>query len=379
MENNNRTRLPKLLLSFILLTSVCTTGCQSVKRIFIKPPPEGVVENSYPLMAHAYQSSMVVKATPEELTDYISDLERLQDAASERGLFQIDIKGQENLKLDVGIGESVDIVVRMMGLKMPTKVLIMEYKLHEEIWLLVLTNGSWVLGRIEMNPVNDRETKVNVNVIGQTSDSLASLIDNLKLVETASQRIELWMSIIQAEFDPEVDVDELNMMGIRGEVYKELLQVHESSVWVDADPDYVWEWMRKQENGFIAFMPEIQLKESCPPLQEFWPMPDDEVFYCPAIFNFRSISIDMESFLTKKTKGNERMFRWYFKGAGQMGYLQMSVAPEAGGSRLTGMLAMEIPGPATPRIMDVMMTLTELPERLTEVIVDIKNGVEALV
>jgi hypothetical protein len=363
-----------IALFFALMIMASGTGCQAIKRIFVKPPPEGVVESSYPIAIDGYQSTVVVKATPKELTDYITDLPRLLETSRAMGLFQLKIEDSVPDMKPIKVGQSIGITVKILGLSLPCRIIVFDYKPDKELWLMLITEGSWawLLARIKIKPVQEG-SMVSVNAFGRVPETLGTIIDTLQLAYAASARIDLWMAIVQTEFDPSLDVKEVTGKGLRGESYKKFFQANEASVWINAGPEEVVEWMA---DNFESYLPEIKMSPHCPSLAEFLNMPEGDVMYCPADLEFLNLNFDASTFFIQRKKVSESIYRMYFQGLGEVGWIRVTVAPETGGTRVQGRVAIEIPGSTSPQIMDIMVALGAIPKHLRRALLDIKQGVE---
>jgi hypothetical protein len=358
----------------ILLFSVCHSGCQKIREIFIRPSPEGVVESTYPVRVHAYQSSVVVNASPRELTDYISDITRLQESSRAMGLFQLKVKESALGRKELKVGQYTDITVKIMGISLPSRVMVFKYKPERDIWLMVFTRGTWALGRAEIEPVPGG-SMINISAIGQTSRTLSSIVDTFQLADSVAARLDLWMAIIQSEFDPDLDVKELTGKGLRGELYDMFLQAHEASVWVAASPDDACQWIIRNMDQCL---PEIRIKGDCSSYRVFEELSGDEIRHCPGKLKFLNLAVDVNTFLMRVKEGKESIHRIYLQGLDRMAYFQLGVSPEAGGSRVRCLVVMDIPESASPKLMDIMMAFVAMPKHVRDLILDIQSGLEGV-
>jgi hypothetical protein len=350
----------------------CTSGCQKIKSIFIKPPLEELVQESYPIKVYAYESSVVVKASPQELVRYfLKDISWIEKFS---GALQIEFRDLSPGIDITSVGQSIGFDIKILGIKFPCRIITFKYKPEKDLWLMVLTDGNWVLGRFEFEPVPEG-SMVKVNGIACPSKTLAAILDTFQLAEAIAARADLLMAFVQSEFDPELDVKELTEKGLRGELYEAFIQADEASVWVDASPNEVVQWMA---NNFESYLPEMKTKEGCIPFTEFVKMPEGQVMRCPAEFEFLNLKFDIDTFFTWREKSEESICRIYAQGLGLMGLMQLGITPEAGGTRLECIIGIEIPGSASHRIMDIIMALTAIPKREREFLLDIKRGVEGV-
>ena len=81
------------IIIFTALIMASFSGCQKIKRVFIKPPPEGIIQESYSVKVYAYDSSVVIKASPEEVIDsMVKDFSWLTRASDSISGLQMEVE-----------------------------------------------------------------------------------------------------------------------------------------------------------------------------------------------------------------------------------------------------------------------------------------------
>ncbi len=360
---------------FLLAMSIIAagTGCEKIKKVFVKPPPEGMVQKSYPVKVYSYQGSVNVKASPKEVVDgYFKDVSAISRASK---LLKIEPIGSL-VGIDMTeLGQSIDFKIQVLSLAFTCRMITIKYKPEREIWWLVVTEGNWLILRYGFKPAG-KGSELSLNVIGQPSKSIAAIMDNLPIIESVGGVADTALAFLQADMDPELDPKELTEKGLRGEMYEEFLQGHETSIWVDASPEKTAEWVIM---NFGHYLPEMKLRGDCTEVSVFRNISREEVKYCEAGYELMSLEADLSTFFIWSEKGKEITYRVYLEGLGQFGYLQLVIAPESGGSRLDGTVMIELPGASSQHVMDTMMTLTAVPRRVGELMINIKRGAERAV
>jgi hypothetical protein len=360
-----------IALFFALMITASGTGCQAIKKIFIKPP-EGVTEKSYPVKAYAYQLSLVFHTSPQELMDYFGkDISWLEKGA---GALQVDTTKLKPHTDMTEVGQSVDFSFRMLGINFPCRMISLKYKPNGDLWwMMALPSDSWILLRFGMKPIAEG-CGLSLDVLGQPPKYLEAVIDSFQLVEAAALRADLVLTLIQAEFDPELDVEKVTAKGLRGELYETLLQADEASIWVNASPEEVAEYI---VTNLESYLPEMKLEEECN-LEEFINMQEGQIIHCPAAFKFLSLNLDLDTFFNWIEKDKNHVLRVYAPGRENLVFVDFSATPEAGGSRVQAVVVNEIPGPTSQRLVDIMMALAAIPKHLRRELLDIKQGVEGV-
>ncbi len=343
-------------------------GCQKLKGIFIKPPPGGVIQNSYPVKVYAYRSSVVVEATPQEFTEYFLDLSPLEDIL---GMIKMEFK---NLGSGIDMtkaGTVLEVDVLAMGIKVRCNFITLKYVPDKEVWMMVQFDGSWILMRFELEPVKER-TIISLNAISRPSENISAIIDTFNFLEIIASRIDMVMAGFQSAFDPSLDVKELTRRGLRGHVYEAFFQADEAAIWIDAAPEKV---AGNILENLESYLPEMALKEGCD-LKEFIDTQEGRLFRCPAGVEFLKINIDLETYFTWIKKDRKQVLGIYAAGREEFIFINLSAIPEAGGSRLNVAVLNELPGPDRQETADIMMALAAIPGRMSGALADIRSGVE---
>jgi hypothetical protein len=369
-ERAMRNRIVAVLVTLGITAS--PISCQRIKRIFIKPPLEGVIQESYTIKVYAYQSSVLVKATPQEVTAYTKKLSLPEDYMAAMEITRIETKGLMP-GMDIEAGQSVDSDIKILGFTFPLQLITFKYELDKELWTMILSKGSWVLLRWDLNPMPEG-SMLNLNVLGQPSKTLAAILDTFQLAEAAAARIDLWIALVQSNFDPELDAKQLTEKGLRGELYKEFFQADEASIWMNAGQEEVAEYII---TNLESYLPEMKIKDECN-LKEFMNMQEGQILHCPAVFEFLNLNMNVDTFFTWVEKDKNYILRAYAPGRQNLIFIDFSISPEAGGSLVNAIIYNEIPEPGARGVMDIMMALAAVPKRLGKALLDIKQGIEGV-
>jgi hypothetical protein len=369
-----------IILLFALLIMAGFGGCQKVKRIFVKPPLGDVTQESYSIKVYAYDSSVVVKEKPQRLMGHFADFSGIEKSS---GILQIELADSSLGRNITEVGQYIDVNLKLLGFEFPCRVICIRFKQDEDIWLLVLTEGTWALLRFEFEEIPEG-SMVNLNVTGSPSKPLAALIDNFPLIEATAHQLDLIMALIQTEFDPELDTKQLTEKGIRGEAYEEFLQAYECSIWINALPENLIAHVLEPDNmQKILDVGQVEGMAECIYEQEnrrLWANEEGVPFFCPIIVKLAGFEWKADTFLIINPNNPQDFLTIY--GAASVADIvfkeQLVAQPEEGGARARMIVVVEPPGHATPNIMDMFISISGVPKWIEKLLLDIKAKVEGI-
>lgn len=363
---SKRRLLPFLLAGALFLCS----GCQAIKKLVVKPPPEGFVQDSTPEPAFYYTMSAMIKAPPEDLSDtLLGDLSWIERGTSS---LRIDLHGSAD-SLDISqVGKSFRFDTYILGLKLPCRATILRYKPDREVWILISIEGSWVLYRFKMTPAA-QGSHLEMGVIGQASETLSTIIGQADLLPTAAGWMDLMVAHIQADFDPGLDPREITSRGIRGDYGEVFLQNYEVRGWTSAGPDEIEKWLLQPDNS-SAFLEEFHVERKY--YERFQKMEYQEVLHAPAVFESGVLRMKTDVFPMKNRKGRVFNIRVFLPALEQIVYFDLEAVPERGGSMITAKVCGEVPGAGDDKGMDFLIFAAGIPRMMQEKLMMVKNGVE---
>lgn len=376
--------LKRILVSkFLLVSGAClvlsASGCQKINELFLKPSKEDVIHKSYPINANAYKLSHVVHASPREFLDYFAgDLYWLEKASKK---IQVGTDKMVPHTDMTKAGNSVDLSIKLLSLDLPFKLICLKHRPDEELWwMMVFTDDSWILLRFYLKPIPEGST-LNIDVLGQVSKYLASIADRLQLLEAVSLRADLIIALVQTEFDPKLDVDEVTSKGLRGELYGTFLQGYESSIRVDATPRQVTEWISSDKNNINNLIPNLAFKGEC--LENYRTLftRPEETIYCPSTYRVGAQAVPAQVISkggweeADSFKSNSNIF-WIMV-LDTIMKVTVNVEKKGRGSELRFVTSAELPESQAPESMDLMMGLTQIPDLTEKILLNIKDKVEA--
>lgn len=336
-------------------------------------PGDGVEETSYGIPVHLYQMNAVIKASPEQVEDFFVDLSRMESHFGDRGFSwgRIDAGQFNNEKM--ALGDPHDLAVDILGLTLPCRMSMIRRHPGKEVWLYIFTRETWawLLFRIDIQSMGDR-SGVRVNAIGNARGDLTDLDD--QLAREVVNRIDKWISLMQSEFDPDGGSARPLQDGMMGELGEELFQAYQVSILINAPPEDVARWLAANSG---QYMPELSFGGDCDGLIPFLHMDEGGIKSCPAAYRLAGISGDLDTTLTWRRNGAGRTMRVYLQAGDCFGLIRFELEPEAGGTKLTCMVTIELPELGTPMLHEKMAAISTAPNRLKNLVIRVKQGVES--
>jgi ribosome-associated toxin RatA of RatAB toxin-antitoxin module len=364
-----------IILFFALLIMASLAGCQKIKSIFIKPPPEGLTERSYTIRLMGYEQSVFVKAPPEDIFRFISNPEKLGLSMLQIG--KIEGKKPEDIQPPEP-GDCIPVNIRMFGINIKSRMISVKSS-DEKQWMLVENPFAFIIQRWQFEPVKEG-TRVNLRMDYEIPAEgavaqLGRMVDLAEMTKIGLREVDLALARIQEYFDPALDAEELVKKGLRGEPYEAVLQAHEVKTWVNASPEMVEAWIINAENAAI-YLKELKMEQDI--IRQFKEAPSGGVVHSRATLNLGAIRMKTDVVGIKYKKAKHLDMCLYLTFLGNIGLLEMEAKPEAGGSLLNSRMVFEIPSSGSAEGMEMLLFVTGIPRLLQERVLMIKRGVEGI-
>jgi hypothetical protein len=368
------------LMAFLAVLAFSVPGCQKTRKLFIREPSQEVVHRPYPIKVFFYETSLVVKETPENfLASVVNDVSWLQRVSGPGSLrlFELSDLPPEIDMTDVG--QSLPVDIKVLGITFSCRLITMNYKSDNEVWFMLVVGDGWMLLRFKIEPIEEGGM-LSLNALGYPPRFLDAFFGIDQLVEASAGLMDLMLANLQSEFDPELDVRKATEKGLRGQMYDAFLQGHEASVWVDASPRQVKEWMFGNPDNLNNLVPNLSFKGECIDSPEAIMAHPEKLLCCPSTYRIR----DMETEATALSKGEwegEGNFDTYVHSVwiivlDTLIKEQLIIEEQGSGSMVKMISASELPGPSNPEATDMIITISGIPERADEILLNIKAGVE---
>jgi len=392
MQNENRNffspargcnllRIGSRSLSWVLVLAVFLggLGCQKLRSAFRKPAAPGVLHQSYPIHTYAYQSSLVFYTTPQELMkNFVQDLSWLERIS---GPMKIELKQFQPQTDMTQAGQFMDFNIKILGFNFPCRLICLKSKPDQELWWMIVPPGdSWILLHYEMKPIPEG-CKLNLSILGgQPPKYLEAIVDIRQLVKAVAARFDLCLALIQAEFDPALDVEQVTAHGLRGELYETFLQGNESSIRVNAPPSKVAQWIFSNPEHLNFLIPNLRLKGPCFDDPQILFAHPEELVACPSTYQVSVVEMKA-MVLSKGGWEDENKMTSYHHNVWILALdhllrVQILITGQGSGSEVKMVFATELSESAAAEALDFIIAIAGIPERCEQALLKIKAGVE---
>jgi len=353
------------VVSWVLVVGVLfsVTGCRTIRNFFVKPPPEGVVQESHTARIMGYEQTVTLKTTPKELIAFLSDIDEIMPPWTHTGKVTLDEKGLPVL------GSTVPFSAKAVGVEVKGRFIVLKSE-WDKAWFIWDNPRIFMTHRWEFKKVKEG-VRLTLNLTwevpyGGRFLQLEEMLDYMTKVVITD--IDIVLARIQARFDPSLVPEELVAAGFRGNIYETFLQVHETRVWINAPPEEVEAWIREPENNSL-FIRELDMEKHY--LSQWQQAPTDVVVYIPAVFKSGILRLKTDLFFIEKQKGTIRV---YSVASGRIGFMEVEMKPGKEGTLTKLKMVFEIPTLVSSDAMDLMLFLTRFPQFMQEKILLIKKG-----
>jgi carbon monoxide dehydrogenase subunit G len=359
---------PRLMFWCLLAATLFTCfGCQKIKKLLVKPPPEGVVQESHTIRLSGYEQTVTVKASPEAVSEFITDLENLVLPGYRTEEVKEFLAEGEVL----GVGSSFPASINQMGVAISGQMIVIKRE-DESMWWVFDNPQLFTVQRWSFKPIREG-TRLTFKVDYEIPENLQQLVELTGIIEELMRDIDLMLARIQARFDPSLDPEELVAMGLRGEVYESLLQSNRARVWIDASPGEVWDWASDAENAGMVLK---ELKMDDKDFYRILRAPSNTVVHAPAYLQAGALKIPVDAFVVHNRRSDRFHLRLYYVGSVNIGIIEIKATAEGGGTSATASLTFEVPSSAYPYSIEVMVQAAGVPGLLLEKALLIKSEVE---
>jgi hypothetical protein len=347
-------------------------NCQPIKKLLVKPSPEGLMETAYTVRLRGYMQTVTVKADPAAVRAYISNpanvrVPGLKFEQAERSWAESPLPT---------IGQWSPFVIRAFGLEIKGRVMVVRSD-EEKLWLLLESPFGFHIQRWQFKPVKDGiqltfQMEYELQEKG-IKGQLGKITELVGLGEALEKGMDRMLAEVQVHFDPSLEADQLVALGVRGESYETFLQTYEKKIHVEAEPERIEAWVLDPQNSPLL-IEEFRVEEIY--FLQMQQLPSGNLLYAPALFEVAGLKADADLFAHWQSASGNTSLQLYMLAFGIIGLLDLEAEPERGGSLLTMKMVFEIPTALSAERLDLLLLLAGIPRRLQERMFLIKNGVE---
>ncbi len=367
------TRLALFILAPAILVGVF--GCQRIKKVFVEPASDEIVHESFSMNMRGYEQSAMVKAVPDEVVEYLSDLENYPRFGYGMGGFSTHRATNEDLQT----GDSFSVGFAQMGLEIPGKMIVIR-KDQENMWWVFENPYLYSIIRWELKPVKSGTKlrfKMEYEIPGEgLMGQLAKTREFDRMMEILLKDIDITIANMQAHFDASLNSDQLLSMGSRGNDFDSIYQIHKSSTWIDEPSQKVQQWFFDNPDYIQSIIPEMDIPFDCIDLESIPSMSPKDTRYCEVPYKMGAINFPVHTFATNLNTNRLPMNRFYMLGVGNLLMINILFEPEALGTRFTMQIVAEIPKGMNSGLMEITMTLVNISDRLERAMLGLKNNME---
>jgi len=327
-----------------------------------KKPSTGVEHQSATARFIGYKVTVRVKATPRQVEEYLLKPENLTAKA---GIYELEMASKNQT---MRMGEACHFKFKVAKMSFPCNFTLVYLKPGEELWFLGQADIG-VMGLIRFHyKAMEGGTRIVVNYENEDPDTVVGgLAEAVNLPEAIVRLIEVEVAKGQEHFDPSVPVSELLKKGLRGEFYDAFFQSHQASVWLNAPPHKVQEYLYDPQS-WVLLREKYEMFDFGPCFINGDPGP------CPVRVKIRGMTFDFDSFPAPSKYGENLSAYW----VNRMGIVRVNftLKPEQGGTRFSFADMLELPSGITEEGGNLMMTIMQVPATVEKVLLGVKNEIE---
>ena len=363
----NRNR-QKTFFAAVLGMALLMSSCRPMAGPSALRNSGNVEQDAYAIEVFSYDTSLIMRTDPESVIDhFVRDLSWVEGIS---GAIDIRVPESESGKDMSRAGSVLNFDIRLMGLNFPCRMINLNYVPGEKLWLMIISGRSWLMWRIEFSPHPDG-CRMDVNIIGRPSRRMGPLGNARPVVKAGSKRFDLILANAQASFDPETDRKLKLKEELQGELYTTLFQGYESSIWIDARPVEVMDWLSSNPDNISALLPMVELLGECG--EEPGKLLSREgVAYCPAGMRLgdddQSADVLISSFRERCLISDTYINDVWIVALELIMGVRITTEPKAGGSLIKIVVSTELPDTSKAEAMDLTIAISRIPEKAGEIL-----------
>ena len=355
--------MKKLVILAAVFVLVSTLGCKGVKP---KPGPgAGNAEHKqYDVKYWGYKRAVKIKATPDQVDEYLMDPGHLASASKTLKLKMISNGRMEKR------GDHVTYKAQALGVPLNITLTLWDRDPGKEALLICLVNDS-TMGfiRYHLRKLEDGTKFAFEFDVEESNPLLENLIETMKLDQTIMKLQDENIAKMKAHFDPDVNEEEEAGGEPRGENYYKLFQANEVSVWINAGPDKVREYLTAS-----AFTDMMRSKYSVDFGKTFIEGKTGCVYRAGAVF----LGTHEDSDLLVLSNEVDKPIMAYLAAA-LPSRISIIARPARGGTQFTLAFMTMPPTAFTAELANALNNSGQIPKVVERVLLDIKTGVEGAV
>jgi len=353
--------MKKTLIFIIIVNLMVMAGC--AKKL--KKEERGLVEQqSAPIRFSGYKLAVKINASPEQVEQYLLDPKNFEIEAGRAKMKVISGKKFEKL------GESADLRIEVLGAATPAKLFLVYREPKEAIYYILQTEKmGFSIWRFNLK-AQAGGTRLTVKEESEDVGPMTEIKESMKIGESLAKMVDAKIAKAEVHFDPSLDFQELTSGGLRGELSESFYQGIDSSVWINAAPEKVGQYITDSSNWSV-------LKEkygvdfgTC--------MLSGKTDPCPIRITIVGMEYEYNNFQTSYKVGeySSSYMVSYMVSKQLISGVQFAIKPEQNGTRMSFTILMELPASMSQEGGKMAMDIMQIPKMIEDVLLDVKKRVE---
>ncbi len=350
-----------LLIALLILGNACA-------HLGKKENPSKVTHQASSVRFTGYTTTVEIKGDPEAVSKYL--LQPKNFLGYQQGNLRFSIKSPKVMEQ---AGDTIGYTITYSGIKMPMIAILAKYKPGEEIWYFFGGPRGVISDlRLYLRPF-ENGTKVTLKYENEDlSPGLQEVQESLNLREVMAAAFEQAVANGQKYFDPSLDPARLLKEGIRGEFYEPFYDAYLETVWIDAPPEKVFNYLngpalKKYQVEYGASFGKVLFRKDRGPI--------------PARMNAGGMEYEFLGFPGQSSYGaGKRGYHstaYLVSGSGSyISKFQATVKRSGRGSELTINYEISSSRVVSNELYNLAMLETELPKTLEKFLSDLKQDLE---
>jgi hypothetical protein len=368
----------RIITAFMIPIFILCADCKKTKEEK-RISTSGVVHQSHTVRCKGYKGEVTVKTDLDQMFAYAKNPDNVSFLGGK--IFRQVSEGPPDI---TAVGKPIVLEANILGNRFNITVLparLVNEPDRKEIWMVVFGRIKGV-AKIKMTPDENHTRLIQDIYIELPDKAIVDMAERLGVDEQLCKGFDKGLARVQADFDPNLDQDELTSHGLRGELYETLWQKYETSVWINASPENVIREGIYPDNirGILATAHVEGLSECLnePENRCRWEKGSGEPVYCPVKLNIAGFKWRADVFDIINPDDAENFCIMYGVIKNILFQLRLVGQPEKGGTRVSMSVAIEPPGSANPDLMDLILTISGLPGWMEKMLLEVKSRVEGL-
>ena len=319
--NMNRVAMPLMMIVLALGLS-----CANLPKRQIAAT--GVVKTASTIRFTGYTTTVEIKGSPEEVGKYLLDPKNLFVSGFKYNKLNYELPSPKILERE---GDTFYYYLTFAGLRTHMMGILTTYKPGEEVAIFFTDPERGVLADLHlyMEPFQGG-TKVRLTYENEdVSPGLQEIQETLNVHELLAQFLEWAIARGQQHFDPSLKPEDLLKKGIRGEFYDPIYDAYKETIWIQAPPKKVYEFLtgsalKKYDAEYGSWMGKLFFNDGHGPI--------------PAKINTGGININLIGYPGQSTRGGKPGYHstgFLVSSTGMIAKPQVTVKAKNGGTELT--------------------------------------------